>query len=369
MTIGCETTDAAESPSLTDGGHPRGTDLSVGVDVMATARLCAVAFLGLFVLWVDLPHKLLVALVLAGVALGHLGWWWLHVRCAHPVSMVNAMATLLADTVGIGVAMLLTGGANSPVVLIWAANVAVAAIWIGVRRSLPVLAVTGAFLTAAVALDPTSELNLTEAQSAVFAFGILALVLTHGGVVAARQRAALSRIAAAEAEALRDPLTGLANRRAFEQRLPDEVERSERYRRPLSLLMIDLDDFKRVNDTRGHIAGDAVLVEVARQLRREMRAPDMVVRLGGEEFVMVLPETDEVAAFGLAERLRARILESSASDGVTVSIGVASTPKAASTAVGLIHTADEALYEAKRSGKNRTVIAGAAVMESDRSNV
>lgn len=161
-----------------------------------------------------------------------------------------------------------------------------------------------------------------------------------------------------------DPLTGLLNRRDFFERLGLEFRRSRRYGRSLSLLMIDIDDFKRVNDTHGHQVGDEVLVSTAVTLHAGVRESDLVARYGGEEFVVMLPETRREDAVALAGRLREavgamEIPVGAAVERVTVSIGVAGFPAdAAEDEDELVRLADSALYAAKGSGKDRVILAG-----------
>jgi diguanylate cyclase (GGDEF)-like protein len=160
-----------------------------------------------------------------------------------------------------------------------------------------------------------------------------------------------------------DPLTGLGNRRRFMEVLALEVERADRYGRQLSLVLLDLDRFKKVNDTWGHAAGDEVLKDAARALRSVSRELDLPARLGGEELVLLLPETDGHGARVVAERVRERIRQArhDTPDGrtfrVTASMGVASFGPDAPTAETLLRLADEALYAAKRGGRNRVVVA------------
>ncbi|MBI4184049.1 MAG: diguanylate cyclase [Proteobacteria bacterium] len=169
-----------------------------------------------------------------------------------------------------------------------------------------------------------------------------------------------------EGLALRDPLTGLLNRRGFEARLAEEVGRCRRYGRPLSLAMLDLDHFKKVNDTYGHPVGDEVLAAVAARLTAGMRGNDIAARYGGEEFIVLLPETTAEAALTVAERLRRRLAETPVATAagralpVTVSIGVAAFPGVGEGAEALIAAADRALYAAKEAGRNRVVRAGPA---------
>lgn len=166
-----------------------------------------------------------------------------------------------------------------------------------------------------------------------------------------------------EALAHTDPLTHLLNRRALTIRLVAELERVRRYNSPLTMLMIDLDHFKRVNDTYGHLVGDEVLRGIAMILQRSLRSVDMVARYGGEEFVVVLPETTEQGAVAFAERIRQRVeqhafeAERANTARVTVSIGVSAFPAPhVETADDLFSKADAALYRAKEKGRNRVCV-------------
>jgi len=164
---------------------------------------------------------------------------------------------------------------------------------------------------------------------------------------------------------IRDPLTGMFNRGYLDQHLPNEIRRADRYVHDFSLIMMDLDHFKKINDTWGHQAGDAVLQQCSRiiagTIRREV---DWVARYGGEEFVLVLPETDQAGCSVVAERLRNLIattpcafrgknLSITASFG-TLSRSASDTPNAVS-ADTMLHTADQCLYQAKASGRNRVI--------------
>lgn len=173
-----------------------------------------------------------------------------------------------------------------------------------------------------------------------------------------------------------DALTGAANRRAFMHYLEAQAERAQRQDVPASVVMIDLDHFKRINDTYGHAAGDVVLVQTVRTVQACLRERDMLGRLGGEEFAVVLPGASATAAVDAAERLRQAIarLDIRADNGesvpVTASLGVASTELSCGleTAESLLQSADEALYEAKETGRNRVVCAdGSGRAEARRS--
>jgi diguanylate cyclase (GGDEF)-like protein len=168
-----------------------------------------------------------------------------------------------------------------------------------------------------------------------------------------------------ERQAVTDELTGLSNRRRFQETLAGEVARSQRFDQGLGLVMLDIDNFKQVNDTYGHQQGDLVLREVARVLRESSRAIDLPARYGGEELAVVLPGTDLEGAYDLAERVRQGIeeLELPLLDGaggrdrlrVTASLGAASLGDGIDDMRELVAAADAALYRAKRAGKNQTV--------------
>lgn len=157
---------------------------------------------------------------------------------------------------------------------------------------------------------------------------------------------------------VRDGLTGLYNRRELEKRLQEETQRARRYSHPYSVLMLDIDHFKDINDRYGHQTGDDVLITVADLVRLTVRPVDVVARYGGEELAVILPETDGGGARLVAERIRGTIEESltTTSQGetiqVTVSIGLATFPRDSATGAGLVHAADQALYAAKMDGRN-----------------
>jgi diguanylate cyclase (GGDEF)-like protein len=158
-----------------------------------------------------------------------------------------------------------------------------------------------------------------------------------------------------EEEAFTDHLTGLANRRRFERQLEREVSRTLRYSRPFCLLLLDIDNFKLVNDTHGHEAGDETIRRLSLTLQAGTRGIDLAARIGGEEFAVILPETDFEGGIDVAERLRIAISEMliPSVGGITASFGVAEFPLCAATGRELIVVADAALYEAKRGGRNR----------------
>jgi diguanylate cyclase len=162
-------------------------------------------------------------------------------------------------------------------------------------------------------------------------------------------------------EATHDPLTGVANRLAYNQKIESEIARNKRYQSPLTLMVWDIDKFKSINDSYGHAAGDKVLKVIAKLLSSNIRETDFVARFGGEEFVIVMPETEINAAEGVAEKLRTTIENSEFHFRgkrvvITASCGIAEI-KHNETEEQLFQRADDALYEAKDSGRNCYVIA------------
>jgi diguanylate cyclase (GGDEF)-like protein len=165
-----------------------------------------------------------------------------------------------------------------------------------------------------------------------------------------------------EEQARLDPLTGIANRRRLEERATLEVERAQRFKRDLSLLILDIDHFKGINDRYGHMFGDEVLRHVAQIGQQSLRRIDLFARVGGEEFVALLPETGPDAAMILAERLRVNLETAVVSDGVsslspTVSIGIANLGPGRDNLETMLAAADRALYIAKASGRNQVISA------------
>ncbi|TMC48463.1 MAG: sensor domain-containing diguanylate cyclase [Chloroflexi bacterium] len=234
-------------------------------------------------------------------------------------------------------------------------------------------------------LDPTSDTWLesvfSPARNLVVVplsaegscLGVLVIehAMANGSRIERRVVSALERFASYAALALRnawlveqlqeqattDGLTGIANHRTFEARLENELTRASRNQDALSLLMIDLDHFKQVNETFGHPAGDALLRQIGGVLVDHCRQFDTAARYGGEEFALILPSCDERAALIVAERLRQAVSTLVTTTPVTASIGVATHPVHGSDANSLVKAADDALYRSKRGGRNRVTSA------------
>lgn len=162
-------------------------------------------------------------------------------------------------------------------------------------------------------------------------------------------------------EANTDELTGLYNRRYMYQQLDRVIQKNKRYQRPCSLLLCDLDNFKLINDDHGHYCGDLVLVETANLMKASLRNEDIAARWGGEEFLIILPETDSTAAYQAAEKLRQQLADhvfhcNGKKLSVSMSIGVLQLNASSLHKQSLLNQVDDALYEAKHLGRNRTHI-------------
>ena len=192
--------------------------------------------------------------------------------------------------------------------------------------------------------DPETYVYTAASTSIAFAL--------FGGVLG-RYADRLARLATT------DPLTGLSNARVFHERLRQELGRVDRYHESLSLLILDLDSLKHINDQRGHQAGDEALRSVARAIRNGLREIDLGARLGGDEFGVLASRTNEASAVTLGERLRANVRAASGPGGARVSIGIASLVPSKGerpTPGVLMAAADEALYRAKREGGDRVAV-------------
>jgi diguanylate cyclase (GGDEF)-like protein len=230
-------------------------------------------------------------------------------------------------------------------------------VWAGFRFS-PRDSATALILLAAVAirgtlggLGPFARGSRNESLLLLQAFLSVAAVMTLAlaAVVAERRRAG----AELERLAVTDPLTGLANYRRLMATLEGEIERSRRSDRPFSMLLLDVDGLKKINDRYGHLVGSRALCRVAEALGRSCRAIDTAARFGGDEFAVILPETAEVTAQHVAQRLAAELSADREEPRVTVSVGVAEFPRDAATAETLLDGADRHMYETKalRSGQ------------------
>jgi diguanylate cyclase (GGDEF)-like protein len=207
---------------------------------------------------------------------------------------------------------------------------------------------TGSYETALEALRTRVFDYMTKPFESLTAFELaVSRALKHGFLTRDNARA----FARAQQQATTDPLTGICNRHKLKECLETEVARARRYRRSLSILLLDLDGLKTINDTCGHPAGDEALQHVARSLTLELRKTDIPGRYGGDEFLVLLPETDAAHAVTVAKRILARVRDHRVADKVvSVSIGIAQLGGRCRTPNELILAADRALYSSKRSG-------------------
>jgi diguanylate cyclase (GGDEF)-like protein len=216
-------------------------------------------------------------------------------------------------------------------------------------RRLALLALASLLAPLTLAIQALRGADLHPLVVAASCAALFILVVARLGAMVAEQRRT----------AITDALTGLHTRRYFEEALGAECARAVRSGEPLSMVLLDVDHFKKVNDTHGHHAGDLVLGEVAARMRAAVRAGDVVARYGGEEFAVLLPRTSPADAYSIAERLREAIaaagmtVTSDLTIPVTVSLGVAAVPVHAVSAGDLVLTADRLLYDSKETGRNR----------------
>jgi diguanylate cyclase (GGDEF)-like protein len=267
----------------------------------------------------------------------------------------SASWTVLSAFAVAGVARL-DGGVTSPIIFLLFLPVANAALAFRPRVAAGCGLATLASAGFVVATDPGSGFS---SQGALVLFGVLAGVSALS-VAASQNRTERERrereLSEQVAElAATDGLTGCAVRRVFYERLDEEIARSMRNEHPLSLMLIDVDSFKAVNDTYGHLVGDHVLEAIGASLRAHSRAFDLVGRLGGDEFAVLMPDTEAPAAAALADRIR---LEASAGleIPVTLSIGVSDLDRSMATTEHMFDDADFALYQVKRAGRDGVAV-------------
>lgn len=222
--------------------------------------------------------------------------------------------------------------------------------WRRAARQLVVVGVSYALALAAADMGGKAAVQWTLTMAT------LAVICTMVAVLRRRVDGLVARLAAT---AVTDAVTGLGNRRSFDELLEREFERARRANHPLTLVLGDLDDFKVVNDSAGHRAGDEVLRRLAAVLEETCRRPEPPMRLGGDEFGFVLTASDEFDGRRFAERMRVAISQEFAADPhpVTISLGLATYPHHAPGLADLVRAADDAVYAAKRAGRNRTMVA------------
>ena len=295
---------------------------------------------------VDLIHAFVLLYVSTNVSL-----YSLELRS---FDSVRFLATLVfADTVALSFALIVAGQLGSDFYLSYFLIIIIAGFWQDLRWSLGFAILLCFFYSFLLFLAESLTTHLLLRVPFVLAASIFYsyFVQVVNNEHTLREKA--------EREARHDFLTGLPNRHAYKERMSQEIERSKRYSRDLALLMVDVDNFKLVNDSLGHDAGDIVLQKVAALLSGSLRTVDFVARIGGEEFVVILPETNLDGAIEVANRLLSAIRETPVETTkgllpVTVSIGISSGALNDSLDERrMMSDADQALYRAKRTGKDR----------------
>jgi diguanylate cyclase (GGDEF)-like protein len=299
------------------------------------------------------------------------GWWTLgllvlcalnfanvehRIRTSPYPERVSACAIVITlALIGAGVA--LSGGPLSPA-LPW---MVLPAGMVAARfRPQVVIAALGltvvAILIATLGVDPSATISYP-----LYAIATLALLVGVVSIVWALQAAELHH----RDEAILDPLTGLLNRHALGPRFVEISHQARLSGQPVAIVLCDVDGFKAINDEYGHDRGDAVLRDVAYELRKRLRSFELVYRLGGEEFLIVLPGIGLQDGRNTAERLRAAVANARPTDiHITISLGVSAAAGAQVSYDVLFKSADEALYEAKRAGRNRVIAAGEPLLQS-----
>ena len=305
----------------------------------------------------DLIHAFVLFYILTNAALYAIDKSWFE--------SIRFVATLVVfDTLALSFSLIVTEQLGSDFYLSYFLMIVIAGFWKDFRWSLGFAAVLSLLY---IFLLLISE-SLTTGLMLRAPFILIASLFYSYFVQVVNNEQALRH--KAETEARHDFLTGLPNRQAFQERITEETERARRYGRPLSILMVDIDNFKLVNDTLGHDAGDIVLRKVALALQSSLRNVDFVARFGGEEFVVILPETDLAGALDTAERARLTIRQTplETANGfltVTASIGASSNLiKELTDHLQMVTDADQALYLAKKTGKECVkTLAGANALE------
>jgi diguanylate cyclase (GGDEF)-like protein/putative nucleotidyltransferase with HDIG domain len=353
---------AADNLQMTVFSGEDGTDGALGGSIAGASfqsSLVAKVLAGLYaagatlvVLTVVLPHPTgenvlgLLAITLDAYAIaGVLVWraeelaeWTLHAGLAWGTTLITGVAYF-------------SGQSPSPLVFFY--------LWIFLYASYFFTRREATMQIAYVGLTYGALLGARPPLNGILAWWIVGMgTLLVAAVVIMTMRSRVDLLIARLYDAARtDPLTRMSNRRGFRELLDLELERARRGESEMTVLVGDLDHFKEVNDRSGHQVGDAALQRVARVLAEGKRQVDSAARVGGEEFALILPSTDQNGAFAVAERLRCALCEEFAADSVpiTISFGLATFPVHGETAASLLRAGDEALYAAKQSGRNRTV--------------
>lgn len=267
----------------------------------------------------------------------------------------------------VSAAVAVSGGPESPYLLLYAWTGAEAWFFLS-RRVATWFTAAASVLIGATLLATGGGFDGGAPAAWLMVMGTMAAVGALTATLRARSDGLIEILAD---RALEDPLTGLSNRRGYHERIADELERARRHELPLSIVLADLDDFKALNDAFGHRAGDEALRAFADLCRRELRSADLISRVGGEEFAIVLPHVDQQGALVTAERLRRAVRTNLRDPGgrhLSASFGIAGFPKHGSDPEVLLDHADQAMYAAKHLGRDRTVVFSEGLLDVLRDN-
>jgi diguanylate cyclase (GGDEF)-like protein len=303
------------------------------------------------------PHRSILWVVAAcWLVLALVGMSLAPVVASKPWCVTYSVTWTALSAFGVAMVAMLDGGMNSPILILLFLPLIYGTLMFTPQAA----GICGVAALAALALVALVDRHMATSPGRsflLFAALVGASVLT---VAAAVNRTHIEehkdelQAALAEMAAI-DELTGCAVRRVLRQRMEEEITRSGRNGSPLSLLMVDVDQFKSVNDTYGHVVGDHILASVGSVLRHSVRGFDLVSRIGGDEFALLLPDTDVPSAVAVAERIR-RDLPSAVEVPVTLSIGVGGLDRSMPTAEHLLDNADCALYQVKRGGRDSIAV-------------
>ncbi|MGA2836637.1 MAG: GGDEF domain-containing protein [Acidimicrobiales bacterium] len=330
------------------------THIRIGFGIFLTETVVVAGYLALTpkgphrpVLWAVMLFWLVLALVGMSVA---------PVVASKPWCVIYSVTWTALSAFGVAIVAILDGGMNSPILILLFLPLIYGTLMF-TPRAAGVCGVTALASLALVALIDRDVASSPGRAFLLFAALAGASVLTVAAAINRmhiEQHEAQLQAALADMAAI-DELTGCAVRRVLHQRMEEEITRSVRSQSSLSLLMIDVDNFKSINDTYGHVVGDHVLASIGAVLLRSGRAFDLVSRIGGDEFALLLPDTDVRSAVGVAERIR-RELPAAVEVPVTLSIGVGGLDRTTPSTEHLIDSADFALYQVKRAGRNSIAI-------------
>lgn len=330
------------------------THMRIGFGVFLAETLVVMGYLGLTP---HGPHRGLLLIIASSWLLFAAANLWFATTVASRTwrAKFSATWTILSAFAVVGVCDL-DGGVRSPMLFLLLLPISFAA-WAFTPRAAAVCGLSSLLSLGCVVIsNPITR----GSRDTVILLGAVLAGSSVLSVAAARNRtrreqyeSVLTRKIAELAAT--DGLTGCAVHRVFHERVREELARSARHEHPVSLIMIDLDDFKGVNDSYGHLVGDNVLAGIGEGLRLHSRASDLVARLGGDEFAILMPDTEPSAAFALAERIR-REIPASLEVPVTMSIGVSGLDPSARTPEQLLDDADFALYQVKRTGRDSVAV-------------